>query len=108
MEPTDTADKNENGEKGDPIYQGVIFGTTEMPFEMKNKLKKIFEDTRILEAGTTTPSTEASIQITGEPPSSLLYGRNEGDQEIIGTIVQDLLDNRRVQKSTRRMHRQCT
>jgi hypothetical protein len=66
-------------EKGDPTYQGVVFGTTEMPLKMKNVLKKIFEETKILEArpvGTTTPTTEVSIHITGEPPSSLPYRRN--------------------------------
>jgi hypothetical protein len=57
---------------------------------MKNKLEKIFEDIKILEAwpvGTTTPRTEASIQITGESPSSLPGRRNEGDREIIRMFV---------------------
>ena len=39
VKPADIADKDENGEKGDPIYQGVVFGTTEMPLKMKNVLK---------------------------------------------------------------------
>jgi hypothetical protein len=103
MKPAEMADKDENGEKGDPMYEGVVFGTTEMPIESKERLKRIFDDTKILEAwpvGTTTPSTEASIQITGEPPSSLPYRRNEGDREVIRTLVQDLIDKRRVQEST--------
>jgi hypothetical protein len=97
LKPAETADKDENAEKGDPIYQGVVFRTTEMPLERKNKLTYIIEDTKILEAGpvgAATPTTEASIQITGEPPSSLPYRRNQGDREIIRTLVQDLIDKR--------------
>ena len=103
MKPAEMADKDENGEKGDPMYEEVVFGTTEMPIESKERLERIFDDTKILEAwpvGTTTPSTEASIQITVEPPSSLPYRRNEGDREVIRTLVQDLIDKRRVQEST--------
>ncbi len=102
MKPADSADKEEKGEKGDPIYQGVVFGTTEVPLERKNKLKKILEYTKILEAwpvGITTTSTEASIQVTGEPPSSLPYRRNEGDR-IIRMLLQDLIDKRQVHEST--------
>ncbi len=47
VKPANIADNDKNGEKGDPLYQGVVFGTTEMPLEMKDKLKKIFEDTKI-------------------------------------------------------------
>ena len=113
VKPANIADKDENGEKGDPIYQGVVFGTTKMPLKMKNVLKKIFEETKILEAwpvGTTTPTTEASIQITGEPPSSLPYRRSEGDREITRTLVQDLIEKSlgKCMNLLARMHRQCT
>jgi hypothetical protein len=50
MKPAETADKDENGEKGDPIYQGEAFGATEMLLQRENKLKIIFagrhKDTR--------------------------------------------------------------
>jgi hypothetical protein len=61
VKPANKADKDENGEKGDPIYQGVVFGTTEMPLEKKDKLKKIFKETKILEASRNNNSYHRSV-----------------------------------------------